>query len=55
MNLRHLWRMARWARHPPSEGQVKLVLAVIAVCVAIVAVEWLVGFPDWLVPQRLPR
>lgn len=55
MNLRHLWRMARWARNPPSEGRVKLVLGVIAVCVVIVLLERLVGFPDWLVPQRLPR
>jgi hypothetical protein len=55
MSLRHLWQMARWARNPPSGGRVKLVLAVIAVCVVIVVLERLVGFPDGLAPQRLPR
>lgn len=55
MTLRHLWRMARWARHPPSEGRVRLVLAVIALCAAVVVLERIAGFPDWLVPQRLPR
>ncbi|MCU0908686.1 MAG: hypothetical protein MUF73_14905 [Rhodobacteraceae bacterium] len=55
MNLRHLWQMARWARHPPSAGRVTLVLVVIAVCVGIVVLERLAGFPDGLVPQRLPR
>lgn len=55
MPLRHLWQMARWARRPPSEGRVKLVLAVILLCAAVVVLEWLVGFPDGLAPQRLPR
>ena len=42
------FRMAKWARHPPSDRRVKLVLAVIAICVAIYAVERWIGWPDWL-------
>ncbi|MGI3167612.1 hypothetical protein ACRARG_00560 [Pseudooceanicola sp. C21-150M6] len=50
-----LWflRMSRWARNPPSAARVKLVLAVIALCLAIVGLEKLVGFPDWLTPNDL--
>lgn len=53
MNPRHLLRMAKWARNPPGEKRVKLVIGVIVICLVIFAVEWLVGFPDWLVPERI--
>lgn len=53
MNMVWFLRMARWARKPPSWGQVKLVLAVVALCIAIVALERIFGFPDWLTPQKL--
>lgn len=54
MNLQ-LWlvRAARWARKPPSWGQVKLVFGVLAICLVIVGGEWLFGWPDWLVPNRI--
>ncbi len=48
MNLRHFLRMARWARHPPSERRVKLVIAVLALCLLLVLIERLFGWPDWL-------
>lgn len=54
-----LMRMARWARHPPSPGRVKLVFVVIALCVAIYGIEQIWGWPDWLTPNaakvRLPK
>ncbi len=48
MNLHWLLRAARWARHPPSEARVKLVLAIIAICVVIFGIERIFGWPDWL-------
>jgi hypothetical protein len=48
MRLGWFLRMSRWARNPPSPGRVKLVLGVIAVCIALVVVEKYVGWPDWL-------
>lgn len=48
MNLTWLMRMAKWARHPPSARQVKLVLSVVAACFALWAVEWIWGWPEWL-------
>lgn len=50
-----LWlaRAKRWAQRPPSEGRVKLVLGVVALCIAIASVEWFFGWPDWLTPNRL--
>lgn len=53
MNPIWLIRMARWARNPPSESRVKLVLGAVAVCIAIVVLERVFGFPDWLAPQKL--
>jgi hypothetical protein len=50
-----LWllRAKRWAQKPPSWGQVKLVLGVVAICIAIAAYEWAFGWPDWLTVNRL--
>lgn len=48
LEMHWLVRAARWARHPPSAGRVKLVLAVIAVVLAIGAVERFVGWPAWM-------
>ena len=50
-----LWltRAKRWVQNPPSWGRVKLVLGVVAICVAIAAYEWYFGWPDWLTVNRL--
>lgn len=48
-------RMARWARHPPSMRRVMLVGAVIVLCLILFGIERLVGWPDWLTPNRIPR
>ncbi|TQS72788.1 hypothetical protein ERN12_03090 [Rhodobacteraceae bacterium] len=47
MNPMWFLRMARWARHPPSKKQVKLVAVVAVIVIAIAAVEWLGFWPDW--------
>ena len=51
-NPRHAFRMAKWAKNPPSERQVKIFLVVLAVCLALWGVERLFGFPEALVPDR---
>jgi hypothetical protein len=43
-----LLRASRWARNPPSEGRVRLVFGVIALCLLIAGYEWMFGWPDWL-------
>jgi len=54
MNVMHwLIRAKGWARNPPSEGRVKLVFGVVAICLLIVGIEWLVGMPDWMTLNRL--
>lgn len=54
-----LMRASRWSRRPPSARQVRLVLAVIAVGLGIVALEWFELWPEWarIEPgrSRLPR
>jgi hypothetical protein len=59
LNPRHFFRMAKWARKPPSEKRVKLVLAVIAIALVIFGLERVFGTPDWMqLPKmggRLPR
>lgn len=51
MNFFWLLRMRRWAQNPPSAGRVKLVLAVLAFCLALYAIERWVGWPDALSPE----
>ena len=53
-NLIWLLRASRWARTPPSAKRVKLVLAVIAACVAIAGMQHFGLWPDWATMDR-PR
>ena len=57
MNLTWLFRMARWIRHPPSERQVMIGLAVLAGALVIAGLEWMGWLPDWfaLDPKALKR
>lgn len=52
MNPRWLLRMARWARHPPSAARVRLVAAVVVICLILYAIDQLLGWPQWLTPNR---
>lgn len=53
LNPRHFWRMSRWARKPPSEQRVKLVLAVIAIALMIWGAERIFGSPEWMKMEPL--
>ncbi|MEQ8292459.1 MAG: hypothetical protein RIA08_09650 [Roseovarius sp.] len=55
MNPRWLFRMAKWAHRPPSETRVKLVLGIIVVCLAVFAIEYFVGWPDWMTLEPAGR
>ena len=55
MNLRWLLMAKRWAQNPPSMGRVKLVAAVIGVCVLIVVAEKPGLTPDWMAVDRVRR
>ncbi|MDX2482762.1 MAG: hypothetical protein QNK42_03795 [Pseudodonghicola sp.] len=48
MNFFWLLRMRRWVQNPPSKQRVILVLVVIGICLALVAVERWIGWPDAL-------
>lgn len=50
---RWLMRARRWVQKPPSWGRVKLVVGVIAACVALAVVEQIWGWPDWLRVNRI--
>ena len=51
MNIRHLLRMSNWARNPPSERRVKLVIATLVICLLIAGIEYLDLWPDWAKSQ----
>ncbi|MFT6076413.1 MAG: hypothetical protein ACJAVT_002649 [Yoonia sp.] len=53
MNQRWLLMTKRWAQYPPSAGRVKFVAAIIAVCIALYAIETLRDWPEWLTPNRM--
>ena len=55
MNHRFLLRMARLAQNPPSMTRVKLVFAIIAICVALFAYEHFFGWPEILTPDPSAR
>ena len=55
MNFHWLLRMAKWARYPPSEKRVLLVLGVIAICLILVAIEYFFGWPDALTVESTGR
>ena len=60
LNMRHLLRMSKLARHPPSERKVKLVIGVIVICLILFAIERWIGVPDWMQMDlqrrnRIPR
>jgi len=55
MNLRWLLMAKRWAQNPPSMGRVKLVAAVIAICILIVVAEKMGLTPDWMAADRIRR
>jgi hypothetical protein len=48
-----LMRAKRWLQNPPSPGRVKLVFAVIAICLAVVLYERVFGWPTWLAVDSL--
>ncbi|MEM0947665.1 MAG: hypothetical protein AAGK37_09685 [Pseudomonadota bacterium] len=48
-------RLARWARRPPSARYQRLVAIVLVLTVAVVAIEWIFGWPEALSPNRIPR
>ena len=51
MNIGWLLRAKQWAHNPPSMGRVKFVVAIIAICVLLFAIERIFGWPEWLTPQ----
>lgn len=48
MNFRHLLRMSKWSRNPPSEKRVKLVIGIVAACIVLVLIEKFIGWPEML-------
>ena len=53
MNPIWLVRAKRWVQNPPSPARMRLVFAIIVLCVALYAVERIWGWPDWLTPNDL--
>lgn len=54
MNYLHwLMRAKRWAQKPASEGRVKLVFGVVAICLVIAGIEYFIGWPDWMTVDSL--
>lgn len=51
ISLAWLLRMKRWVQNPPSMGRVIFVLTVIAICIALVIVERIWGWPEALTPH----
>lgn len=59
--MRWLLRMRLWAQRPKSETQVKILLGIVGICLALYAVERWIGWPEALTfeayspPNRVSR
>ena len=51
LSYRHIVKMAKWARHPPSLKQVIFVFSVIVFCLALFGYEKIFGWPEALNPN----
>lgn len=51
---RLLLRLALWFRQPPSRSHVILIFVVLALCLVIVGIERIFGWPEWLRTQPMP-
>ncbi|MEM9717440.1 MAG: hypothetical protein AAF826_13075 [Pseudomonadota bacterium] len=47
--------MKRWVQNPPSMKMVRLVVGVVLACIALVAYEYMFGWPEALTAERMPR
>lgn len=45
--------MSRWARNPPSARRVKLVAAILGICLLVWLIEKSGYWPDWATAQRM--
>jgi hypothetical protein len=55
MNPLWLVRMKRWVQNPPSPARIKLIVAIIGLCLVVFALERMFGWPDALTPNDLRR
>ncbi len=53
MNPRWLLMMKRWAQNPPSPAKIKLMAAVLAICLMFWGIEQIWGWPDWLTVNKM--
>jgi hypothetical protein len=53
MNPIWLLRIKRLITNPPSPAKIKLILAVVTLCLGVWGIEQIWGWPDWLTPQRI--
>jgi len=50
-----LLRMMLWVRNPPSRNQQIAIAVICGIGIGFAAIEWFVGWPDWLSAERVPR
>lgn len=53
MNPMWLIRMKRWVQNPPSPARIRMIAAIVAICLLLVLVERTIGWPDALTPNNL--
>jgi len=46
--------MSKWARKPPGDARVKLVIWIVVICLVLFAIERWIGVPEWM-QVELPR
>lgn len=55
LDPRWLIRASQWTRNPPSWARVKLVLVVLAICLALAGLQWAGLWPEALTVNGRPK
>ncbi len=53
MNPMWLLRMKRLVQNPPSPTRIKIIVVVLAICLAFWGFEQIWGWPDWLTVNKI--
>jgi len=53
MNIRHLLRMSKWARRPPSKQRMILLAVVLSLSLTVYGLDYFGYWPDWATAERI--
>lgn len=53
MNIRHLLRVSKWARHPPSSQRIMILAVVLVLSLTVYGLDYFGVWPEWARTERI--